>query len=334
VLGFFEVGMRLKSFGGLEGGSPQPSGPDDFVGGFGRSQRHQLGASSNSKKIVITILGVVWVSLFSAIAVRTFTSSEGTAEAVAAVQPPKAAITIEKPAQVDKIEVLIPVKDIQPNALLQPADFIRVSRPAAAIRGEVVSSYGDLRGSYARELLPANLPLMRGSISTEPPLNPVIQNIPVGFRAVSISVNATTGVEGWARAGARVDVQWVGVLRTQKVARRLVENTKILSAERKLDPKADPLLPVPTTVTLLVPEKDAQRVSLAQSAGTLVLLLRGAQDVRGSSDDGSLTWSDLLNGGATASESNVQGVVRVREKDGAQREFAIIDGTVLKRKRE
>lgn len=322
--------MRLKSFSGLDGGSPRPSSGEDFAGVFGSSAAKRSGLSGRSKKVIITLLGVVWVCLFSAIAVRTLTTVEGPSEAVA-MQPPKPEVHIEKPAPVDKIDVLIPVKDIQPNSILQPADFIRVSRPASTVRGEMVGSYADLRGMYARELIPASQPLTRGAISSEPPVNPVIQNIPPGFRAVSISVNATTGVEGWARAGARVDVEWIGLLRNQKVARRLVENSKILSAERKLDPKADPSMPVPTSVTLLVAEKDAQRVSLAQSAGTLVLLLRGAQDVRGASDDGALTWGDLLNGDSLSSDKTVQGVVRVKERDGAAKEFAIIDGAVLKR---
>ena len=322
--------MRLKSLNSLDGSSPRTSTEQDFAGGFGSSAGRRSGLSGNAKKIAITVLGVVWVSLFSTIAVRMLSSAEGPSEA-AAMQPPKPEVKIEKPVQVEKVDVLIPVKDIPANSALQPSDFIRVSRPASSVRGEIVSTYGELRGNYARELIPANQPLIRASISSEPPVNPVIQNIPPGFRAVSISVNATTGVEGWARAGARVDVEWIGTLRNQKVARRLVENSKILSAERKLDPKADPSLPVPTSVTLLVAEKDAQRVSLAQSAGTLVLLLRGAQDVRGASDDGALTWGDLLNGGSADSDKTVQGVVRVKEQGGSAKEFAIIDGTVLKR---
>ncbi|NDC38002.1 MAG: Flp pilus assembly protein CpaB, partial [Proteobacteria bacterium] len=253
--------MRLKSFGGLEGGASRSTASEDFIRGFGSLQAGRSGMTSRSKKVIITVLGVMWVSLFCAIAVRTLTTSEGPSEAIA-MQPPKPVVMVQKPAQVAKLDVLIPVRDIQPNTVLSPADFIRVSRPASSINGEVVSSYADLRGGFARELIRANQPVARAAISTEQAPNPVMQSIPPGFRAVSISVNATTGVEGWARAGARVDVEWVGVLRGQKVARRLVENTKILSAERRVDTKADPSLPVPTSVTLLVPEKDAKRVSL------------------------------------------------------------------------
>lgn len=319
--------MRHNSMGNSSGSGSRPS-PGLDADRFGSTTLGRSGVSDTTKKVAICILGVVWVGLFALIAVRALRGNEQPQ----AVATQAKVLVIEKPAQIEMVDILVPVKDIPANSPLQPEDFIRVSRPKGALGSDVLTSFEALRGNYARENIKANQPLVRSLLSKTPGINIVVQNIPPGYRAVAINVNATTGVEGWARAGARVDVEWIGVLRGEKVARRLVENTKILSAERKIDPKADPLLPVPTTVTLLVAERDAQRVSLAQAAGTLVLLLRGAEDVHGSSSEGTLTWGDLINGGSLAGEKSVQGVVRVKEKNGSVKEFAIVDGAVMKRK--
>lgn len=282
--------------------------------------------SSRRRKSIVIAVASLWMVLFGAIAFVSLNKSNAVEKASAS------AIPLERPIQTEMIEVILPVRDVGADQQLDPSMFTRVWRPKAGLNDDVVRSFEELRGKFARASLKAQMPISRSAVSEEKPLNEVIANIPDGFRAVSINVNATTGVEGWARPGAHVDVHWITDTGGKRASRVLVQNAKVLSAERRVDPKAEPNAPAPTTVTLLVVERDAQKVSLAQTVGSLVLHLRGANDIKASSMTGSLTIDDLL-GHEQDPRGAVEGVARVKKSDGTFEEFSIVNGRVVTEKK-
>jgi len=274
------------------------------------------------KRTIVIAVASLWAVLFAAIAFVSLNKSN------AVEKQSTTMAALERPVQTEMTEVLLPVRDIGADQQLDPSMFIRVWRPKAGLSDDAIRNFEDLRGKFSRMALKGQMPVSRSAVSEEKPLNEVIANIPDGFRAVSINVNATTGVEGWARPGAHVDVHWITDTNGKRASRILVQNAKVLSAERRVDPKADANQPAPTTVTLLVIERDAQKVSLAQTAGSLVLHLRGANDVKASSSNGSLTIEDLL-GHEQDPRGAVEGVARVRRPDGTFEEFSIVNGKVI-----
>ena len=104
--------------------------------------------------------------------------------------------------------------------------------------------------------------------------------IPTGMRAMSIKVNEVIGVAGFTLPGTRVDVL-VTVGRDDGMARAVVSNVQVLTAGTRMDQEqAKDGKPVSTTVvTLMLTPEDAERVALAQSAGSLMLVLRNPLDV-------------------------------------------------------
>jgi pilus assembly protein CpaB len=106
-------------------------------------------------------------------------------------------------------------------------------------------------------------------------------SIPPGMRAMSVKVNEVIGVAGFAVPGTRVDVLATLARQDESISRAVVSNVQVLTAGTLYDQeKAKDGVPIPSTVvTLMVTPEDAERIALAQSSGTVTLVLRNPLDV-------------------------------------------------------
>jgi pilus assembly protein CpaB len=207
------------------------------------------------------------------------------------------------------VDVLIPIEQIEAGSPLEPTMFRRDQRPAVAVNPRVVKDFEEIKGQWARSLIVAGQPLQREYVTSVRPTNAIAPLIPEGHRAVAISVNAISGVEGWARAGAKVDVVWASRIRGQPGVTVIVQNAKVLSAERQVEGASQPGAPIPSTVTLLVTAEDAQKIQLAQTTGSLSLSLRGDNDPGKGEAALSITIADLLGGNS----DDPVGAIRMRQ---------------------
>lgn len=258
-----------------------------------------------------------------------FAALKKTDKAVEVEDKREKVVVVEKEAPVEMADVLVPIADIEQGKKLEPVMFRLEKRPKLAISQTSLKSFEEIKNQYARSIIPANQTMAREFLTSIRPSNPVIANIPAGFRAVTISVNATTAVEGWATAGAMVDVQWIADITGKRTATIIVENAKILSAERQTEgaQQQGQGQPIPTTVTLLVSERDAQKITLATTSGSIILHLRGANDAgKGTASEGSLTLQDLANGGKN---EGLEGYVKIKNPDGTYKEIKIQDGKMV-----
>ena len=304
----------------------------DESAGFAAKRSGRFNVSRQSQRTRLLILS--GIGLFMAVTLSTvlLVSSTNTnaSQPIAAVKTVK----VEKPAPIEMVDVLVPVKEIEPGKPLDPALFMRVKRARVGLPPDAILTYDDLTGQFARSLLPAHQPIVKSVVTNRPPQNQVIENIPEGHRAITISTNATSAVEGWARAGAHVDVHWITDVLGEKTANLIVQNAKVLSAERQFDPRAEPNAPIPTTVTLLTNERDAQKVLLASTGGQIVLALRGASDSgKATANVTTMGFKGLLprTEGESHQAEGLEGVVSFREADGERREFAVYKGRIMRR---
>ncbi len=240
---------------------------------------------------------------------------------------PQKVVFVEKESPVEMISVLTPTRDIKQGEKLEPAMFTIMAKPRLAVAATALQNPEQLRGAYARALLVKDQPVSQEMVNGAKHVNPVVANIQPGYRAVTINVNATSSVEGWASAGAFVDVHWISDVTGQKTATLIVQNAKILSAERQVENQQNGGQPVPTTVTLLVGDKDAQRISLASTGGALALLLRGNEDANKASVTTTLTLKDLLG---MDSARETKGMARVRNDDGSFEEISVVGKRISK----
>jgi pilus assembly protein CpaB len=105
--------------------------------------------------------------------------------------------------------------------------------------------------------------------------------IPPGMRAVSVRVNDVISVAGYTVPGARVDVMVTLRDGDESQTRVVLSNVQVLSSGTMIDQeKAKEGQPVRSSVvTLLVTPPDAEKLTLAQNAGGIMLALRNPMDV-------------------------------------------------------
>jgi Flp pilus assembly protein CpaB len=174
--------------------------------------------------------------------------------------------------------------------------------------------------------IPGGLPIMEANIgSFDEATNPILGKIPPGMRAMTVKVDATSAVEGWARGGSIVDVLLVEKNRTTVIA----EAVRVISAERSLSPIDENVTSgaptsIPSTVTLLVTQEQCLAINTAVPMGKIAFALRSAKDdeswrdTRFSSDDFSETKKPV-------NKAKVGGVVSFGS--GAEKkQYALVDG--------
>jgi pilus assembly protein CpaB len=221
------------------------------------------------------VLGGAGVLVVVLIGVVIFISQQG-APTEAAIKP---VVDNQPQIQTSRIEVLVAAQRIEEGAQLQRTFFTSQAWESERLpEGAILYSELDKQvGKYAKSLINANLPVLRDQIVDQPPLSTL--QIPPGFRAVTITVDQRSGVEGFAKPGSRVDVLFKFTDRDGKSkVVTIVRFTKILSVggvARVAEGGIASITASGTTVTLLVSERDAKKIELASSAGSLSLSLVG-----------------------------------------------------------
>jgi pilus assembly protein CpaB len=146
--------------------------------------------------------------------------------------------------------------------------------PEAFISLEEVLGTGDQEPRRARRSLVAGEPVLRTKVSRFGEKVTIADIIDPTKRAMAIRVNDVSGVAGFVTPGDRVDI-----LLTRRLDNDNMITTTVLQhiVVRGTDQLADVDVDKPNvvrTVTIEVTPEEAQRVALAQEAGTLSLTLR------------------------------------------------------------
>ena len=176
-----------------------------------------------------------------------------------------------------------------------------VGWPAAT---PVEGSFASLDEVVGRGLIS---PVQANELLTENKLAPkeagagLAPSIPPGMRALSVKTNDVIGVAGFTVPGARVDVLVVVKDRDNSMARVVVSNLQVLTAGTKYDiEQAKDGKPMPSNVvTLLVTPDQAERITLAQTNGSITLVLRNPLDLAPTQTTG-IRMAGLMGTSSTA----------------------------------
>ncbi len=94
------------------------------------------------------------------------------------------------------------------------------------------------------------------------------------MRAVSLSIDAVSGVSGFISAGDQVDIQLIHTIDSQLISSVILWDIEVLAIDQRADTQGvSPRLG--RTATVAVTTKQAQLLALARQKGRLSLLLRG-----------------------------------------------------------
>ena len=255
--------------------------------------RHSFGGRSGGQDktlILVVLLLLISVAIIGIIYLKGADGKQTESVASAPTAEPEY-------VQQEMVKVLVPLKEIAAGIQLQPSMFDQQSRLAMSVDERTVKDFKAITNMFSRTVLIAGSPLLEDHITNIRPTSSVSVKIPSGFRAVTIRVNATSSVEGWAKPGSKVDVHWILMINNQSTLKTIVQNAKVLSAERQISTNATPSAPVPSTITLLVSASDAQKILLAETCqGTLSLSLRGDSDPKTSKTSSGISTGDLGGG--------------------------------------
>ena len=229
-------------------------------------------------------------------------------------------------AEFNTVELPVPAEPVAAGARVKDIKFKTVAFPSHQVPSGAMTSFDSVLQEVTIAALPANLPLFRENFSLSTSQgNPVIEQIPQGMRAMTIRVDATSAVEGWAGSGSLVDVLLVGKERSAVVA----EKVRILSAERSVNPVEGPSAPnVPSTVTLLVTQEQCLAINTAIPLGKIAFALRSTRDEEQWLDP--VYTAERLKGAPTVEKPKgaITGFVSVQDQDG-EKKFALSDGKWL-----
>ena len=259
------------------------------------------------------------------------------------------------PTPVPVVDVYMPIQRISANTPLTPLMFKREQRTLTEVArygAQPIKSESELLARYARVVIMPGKPVMVDEV-TDTPDSLLSKQIRPGFRAVTITVNSESGVEGWGVPQSLVDVAWVSHDAEEggeQVAATIVKRARVLSVLGKTeiqppeqqggsgrvvaDTKGGGNPGVPSggfTVTLLVTPDDGRKILLASRTGELSLMLRGEYDTTNDIDASpAVTTRNLLedSGANRRREEKVEGVAKAQRPDGSYEEWSVIEGRV------
>jgi len=126
-------------------------------------------------------------------------------------------------------------------------------------------------------------PLLKSKVSGFGAKATLSREVPAGMRAVSIRIDDVSGVAGFILPGDRVDVMLTRKIEgtspdTGLVTDIILQNILVLGIDQLSDQAREKPV-VARTATVAVTPEQAQKLALAQQAGTLGLTLRNASAV-------------------------------------------------------
>jgi Flp pilus assembly protein CpaB len=227
-------------------------------------------------------------------------------------------------AEFDTVSVPVPSNYVPAGTKLSSIQLQQIAYPRHQLPMGALTSLDGFADSVTVAPMPANLPIFAENLTRDgSPSNPIIGSIPAGMRAMTVQVDATSAVEGWAGTGSVVDVLLIEDKKTSVIA----EKVKILSTERSVVPVSAESAPnIPSTVTLLVTQEQCLAINTAIPLGRISFALRGSSDADRWLD--TTYSSEELRGRSKIvknSSKDFNGYVSVKE-NGAEKKFALSDG--------
>src|SRR5271154_4644748 len=200
-------------------------------------------------------------------------------------QRPAVATVAPAPRPAQK-SILVAHAAIARGQILKPTDLAAQPWPDAAITGDYVVAGTEpaksLVGAVAREPIAAGEPIIKTKIVVPGDRGFLAAVLQPGMRAVSVPVDATSGVSGFVFAGDRVDILITmpvpqdganGGGYQHKAAETVLRDVRVIAIDQHLDSK-DGQAVLARTVTFEVTPKQSEIIAVAAEIGKVSLSLR------------------------------------------------------------
>ncbi|MCB0309742.1 MAG: Flp pilus assembly protein CpaB [Bdellovibrionales bacterium] len=200
------------------------------------------------------------------------------------------AVVNAAPPSIGTETLLAPEQPVRAGTKLSEVRFKEMYWPRNQVPRDAARDISEIQTFYARVDIPEGMPIQKHHLTKEPmgislPLTP-------GNRAVSIEVDATEGIEGWALPGTRVDVVLTFSDEGNLTSKILVQNARVLSYGGDATPNESMpergrrglVREAKKTITLEVTPSDALSIATARELGRLSLMMRAPGDWKAPSE--------------------------------------------------
>src|SRR6476659_9582129 len=231
------------------------------------------------KKLAL-LVGALVIAVVTAVMAKNMFAGAGTQQAAAAPVPLGPKVLVAKKA--------LPVGTIidADSFTLQPWPK-ELMQAAYYVEGQPDGDPKKLMGTVVRYQVTAGQPVTRGSLVGPQDRGFLAAALGPGMRAITVPVNVSSGVAGFVFPGDHVDlvltqtVQGGGDGPPLKVSETIVRNLRVLATDQRIDSKGEDgktEVKIFANVTVEVTPRIAEKISVAQSLGTLSLSLRSIAD--------------------------------------------------------
>jgi len=234
-----------------------------------------------SIRLIVVALILITAVALGLIAVQVTKPMPHQAQALPGVPPPA------------MVNYLVAAHALPAGTLARDEDFgLKSVAPAEVPVGALLDSpeiRASLHGALVRRYIDPGLPVTREDVIRVRDRGFLAAVLEPGTRAISISVDAASGVAGLIWPGDRVDVILTqdregGASIGERIASETVlRDIRVIAVDQDIAQGAEPSAVsksgrVPSTVTLQVTPEDADRVAVAQNLGHLSLSVRAISD--------------------------------------------------------
>ena len=255
--------------------------------------------------LFIAAAGAACSLLIVLLAVITF-RPDADANQPAASQP--VATPVQPSLAMSTIDLYVPERPVRAGQKLSDVKFKTVVWPRNQVPDGAIRDLSELKEKYAKVPLDPSIPVRQEFISDTPvrvslPLTP-------GMRAITIEVDETQALEGFALAGTSVDVTLTYMTEEKKLETRIiVSKARVLSygGDTTEAGQRQPNSIRPTaarTITLEVNANDALSMQTAKQLGRIGLIMRTADDDKAPETD-SINQNKILDPGAKTADGTV-----------------------------
>ncbi len=256
------------------------------------------------------------------------------------LNPAAPAAVAEAPVQRLR-EVYVPVTELAVGTIITPDRLGRMQLADSAITGQMIvadeAGAAFLTGSVARQVVPQGVPIARSAIVQPGDRGFLAAVLPRGKRAITIPVDEIAGLSGLALPGDRVDLILTYAMAGEggsdgvRASETVLKGLRVLAFDQRLggetqapgkDGKAE-AAPMAKTATLEVSPRQAEIITLAQTLGTLSLILNSVRD----GDDDVAAAKPLSKTEPASVEALVPDFVRAAEAAPPRRQTLELDVT-------
>lgn len=219
-------------------------------------------------------------------------------------QAPAAQVTEKVPAA-PLTRYLVSARPLKAGTLTRDEDFrsdTLESVPTGAIR-DTTDDRSRLLGSLVRKNLDTGSPITSENVLLRGDRGFLASVLEPGTRAISIKVDAESGVSGLIKPGDYVDVVLTQVAANADVARRalsetILQNVRIIAIDQEIVQggganNTTPSAKVAQTVSLQLAPEQVKKIVVAKNLGSLSLAMRSAVELRDTADSRVISSCDV-----------------------------------------